>query len=444
MEPNKKESNPCEKEETLQESFLTKKEKDLLRKKEKQLNKLNKKKLQLIEEIPAERKTEKEEQPVIEEKHPTIVEEYPVAEEAKLVVEVKMENILRKEGIDIIGTLSSGIDAILNKLKERESSWKSRIKTMDQELLVKCDMKQGSNILILIINVKNIIKALGENIYKKIQPAVMRLLASLERKNKEITKLHIKELRLKELMCYKFRNKSLSYIGKIHKEKKFIVKNINHKTTKKKPEIKKLTSLLSRTDFLNRSKLWIIQFNLMKEKFKCKRELNNYQMEKTENILKKKLKKEKNYKLIRLIKQKRKDPIRRAQIDHLIKEHKRNIFTFQKNKKIMVKHQKLVEMHAAVVLDGDWSPQQKKCEVDNGTVSLVDKSGGILFYTEEEIKRMNDFFRNCYLISMKNKLSILDTIKDPEIDTEDRFGPKLDLLEEMYFLLHTISPCTLR
>lgn len=246
---------------------------------------------------------------------------------------------------------------------------------MDRCFLIEYDTNKRNIIQDAITKGRVAINTFGEKVCKSIQPILRGMLTGCEQENERITKLHLKELRLEKSMCYKFKNKSLIILRRAHKKKEYFVKNVNHKTTKKKPETKKMINFLSKKDFLNRNKLWIINYNLMKEKFKAKKEINNYKLEKAEDDLKKNLKKEKKYKLIKLIKQKRKDPIRRAQIDQLIRKYRRNKSNFHKHKKIFDKKLKLIETHSAVILSRDWCPSDKIYAINTGLFSIIDRRG---------------------------------------------------------------------
>lgn len=404
-----------------QDTFYTKKEKNQLMRKEKRLNKLRKKKSQIIEEQL--NKVEKEVCPVVQEvkevqdnKEEIEKEVYPIVQEVKEVQNNKGE-------INIIGILMSGFDVIRDKIKERDAMWIIKKEKMSQDLLVEYDSNFSGKIINLILKGRKATENLGAS-YKGIQPIIRGIFTACEKENEKITRKHKKEIKLEKSICYKCKNKALKKLGTTHKKKEYMIKNVNHKTTKKKLEIKKMANLLGKTDFLNRSKLWIIKFNLMKEKFKSKKEVTSYPMEDTENNLKRKFKNEKNYKMIKLIKQKRKNPIRKAQINHLIKEYKRSTVIFQKHKKIMDKKYELTKMYSVTVLDRDAYYYTNQRLADTGYFSIVDRSYSPIFYTEEQINLMNQLLETCYLISIKNNTSVLDIqIKAPDIDTDDRLGP---------------------
>lgn len=122
------ENDPCKKENTLQEVFQTKKEKDKLKRKEKQLNKLKRKKTQEIKELSIE----KEDYPIIEERKfvieedcPTTKEDHSLKEEANStgeeypVIKEKKTNTI--DNVNILGIMMSGIKTISEKLRERSA-----------------------------------------------------------------------------------------------------------------------------------------------------------------------------------------------------------------------------------------------------------------------------------------------------------------------------------
>lgn len=71
-----------------------------------------------------------------------------------------------------------------------------------------------------------------------------------------------------------------------------------------------MADLRSKTDFLGKNKIWLIQYNLLKRKFSNKSESNKFLTDDFEDLYKNKLKKEKKYKRLKMIVHKRDNPLR--------------------------------------------------------------------------------------------------------------------------------------
>lgn len=123
---------------------------------------------------------------------------------------------------------------------------------------------------------KEIIDEFQEHISEKIRPIIKAILKVSESTNDKITKKYEKDIRLMETICYKCKNRTMKRMGKTHKKKEYIIKRMNHKTAKKKLETKGIVKSLNKTDFYNKLKLWIVKLNILKEKFKNKKELVKY------------------------------------------------------------------------------------------------------------------------------------------------------------------------
>lgn len=234
---------------------------------------------------------------------------------------------------------------------------------------------------------------------------------------------------------------------------------MNHKTTKKKIKVDKMTELLSRTNFQVRNKIWIAKFNLLKDKFRSKREVDKYLIDDFENSFKRHVTKvfENNlrkefrndeeykklkYKILKVIKYKRKDPIRKAQVNHLIKEYRGNRLKYKRNKKIDFQKHTEIAFHEAVILDMHEPFARRNLIVKSDFYSIIDNNRIPIWFTEDQIEQMNTLLSNCFYISTKNNKSILDPqARDPDIDTIDRpCDLKWNLMEEMIGCLYTFWP----
>lgn len=200
---------------------------------------------------------------------------------------------------------------------------------------------------------------------------------------------------------------------------------------------------MNKTDFLGRSKIWIVQFNLLKKKFSNKMESDRYLTDDFEDLYRDKLRKEKRNKRLKMVIHKRKNTIRKAQANQLIREHIKNLKTYQNNKRIVDKKQTNVALYTVNVARL-YDSYNLREEVRNGIAPMIGINGYPLYFTGEQITDMNQLMWNCYYISTRNSFSVFDPlfalVRNPDIDDDieaaNHICLKWDLIEEI--------PCTLR
>lgn len=282
-------------------------------------------------------------------------EEEPVKTEETEPLESKeeikeTEPVESKKEINYIEVLFAGIHEIKNKLRKRKSFWNDNKKIISLNILMDYDGILNKRINEMITTGRNLINDSKNHLSVEIQSILRGILKAFEIFNDKTTVKIKKDIKLMGTMCYKFKNKTMNRIGRTHKEKKYVIKRINHKTTKRQVETKGMISLINKTDFNNKLKLWTIKFNIMKDKFKNKREVKKYSFEKAEDKFKNKLKREKRYAALKVVKHKRENPLKKRLVNHLIRKEKQNLMNQNKYKKIWLDHSKLIEMYRVVVL----------------------------------------------------------------------------------------------
>lgn len=357
----------------------------------------------------------------------------------------KTEEAVKTKEINYLDVLIVGIYEIRKKLEKRINFWEKEKRNMKIGILMEYDEIQKKRIDESISANRQIINELLKPIPEQVLAITKGVMIEIELANNKISKKHKKEVKLMKNICYKCKNRALELVGKSKKKKEFVTRRINHKTTKKEIEIEEMKNLIGRKDLDNRLKLWNVRFNLLKEKFKSKKEINKYSLDKLEEAFKRKLKKEKKNKLLKVVKQKRKEPLRKRQVDYLVRSKKRNLMAFKKNKRIHEDCSKMVEFHMIEITNNAYKNERRINQFVDGS-GLLEINGIPVWYTEEKINRTNRFLAACFNISMRDDMSILEErkIKDPDIDTEDRFCSKWNMIDNTSFLLRKIFPCTLR
>lgn len=352
----------------------------------------------------------------------------------------------KEEEADWLKILIFGTNEIMDKLKERGTFWKEMIKTIEPCILLKYDRTLSKNIKEMIKVKKELFERVKKQFQEREEKLVEQLLKGCGSINVKISKRHEKEVRTLEMTCYKPKNNTIRRMGKIQKKKKLISNRRSRKVVfKKKMETrnakaKEMLKTIKKTDFNNRCKLWMIKYNMLKEDLRRNKETVEYSFERAENVLRKKFKRERKYKLLKMVKQKRKDPVRKRQANHLIRSNMRNKLNLKKYGKVWADCSRLVEYYMV-----DFYRQDECDGLRLGYFFNRDKEieyGGYpVWYTEEEIKNINLTFGRCFEISTRTDLSIFDEkLEAPDIDLEDRSSIKNDLLEEARYLLHDIWP----